>query len=598
MQLEAIENGRQDDIVPAPSRFLFVNGDLTSKSLSKIETPKLRPVINRHVQRWSFETKGRKKQASVQHPVKRCLGQKIEVPAPCAKASVDGGPEKAKLGVIRRKALKSNVNEHESAVEEPKLKACIWSDGNYLDPFAATGIHVDSGVCQMLQYFTFSWNPFTCSCDVRTHLCMFPCEIEASISEQQPSASVNKIVQGCLKNKTHMYALLASCARRMKNISQQELNSIAKPESYIAKAIHALREHLIRTSEVDQEVVRDIFFMSTCEYFAQNLDCAASYLRILRSMVERIGGFSSIDIYDRRLYWSGDIGLALETGYPPILPAFENSRVYHTYRSGDSSIVKMGRAFQRHDGCIESPLDEIISDMISCAQSIQCIMAARLKIDKQRMFEHGADFLHRLLSLKEPQDNCSLKSQREECCRHALLLWIFNVMIWPSDAAASPSLANPRLANPRLARPLVAVRLKHAICRMEYFGSSCWDSYHELLFWMVAQGSYVVGPGDDQSWFIDRFVRLAGRLRIGSVEQMSDLFREHLYLETFEKADLIRLAGSFFQQGDTQTEAPRWEMRMSSVMTPSDDSTPSANTRLFSLMTLSNGSTPSSQSTP
>ena len=206
-----------------------------------------------------------------------------------------------------------------------------------------------------------------------------------------------KSSQNCLKNKTHMYALLASCAGRMRHVSKNELYSTAKPESYLAKAIHALRGHLINTSEVDQEVIRDVFFMYTCEYFSKNLDSAETYLRILRSMVERLGGFSSIDTYDRRLYWCGDIGLALENGCPPILPAFESARIYHTYCSGESSILKMGRALQRYEGCIASPLDEIISDMISCAQSVQCIIAARLTVDKRRLVEHGMDFLHRLL---------------------------------------------------------------------------------------------------------------------------------------------------------------------------------------------------------
>ena len=167
MQLETVENSHSDDPATVPSRFLFVNGDANSKSLSKIETPKLRPVINRHVQRWSFETKGRKKLASVQRPGKRRLGPKMELPVLRAEASDDRALEKAKLDVVRPEALKSNVIEHESAIEEPKLKACIWSEGNYLDPFASTDIHVDAGVYRMLQYFTFTWQPFTCSCEVK-----------------------------------------------------------------------------------------------------------------------------------------------------------------------------------------------------------------------------------------------------------------------------------------------------------------------------------------------------------------------------------------------------------------------------------------------
>jgi hypothetical protein len=349
---------------------------------------------------------------------------------------------------------------------------------------------------------------------------------------------------------------------------------MVNPESYMAKAIHALREHLINTPEVDQQVIRDIFFLYTCEYFSQNIDCAESYLRILRSMVDRIGGFSSIDTYDRRLYWCGDFSLALESGRPPILPPFDNSRIYHTYHSGDSSIRKMGRGLERDQSGTTSPLDDIITDMISCAQSLQCILAAQLTIDKQRMFEHGADFLHRLLSLNEPPDSCSEGEVRQECCRQALLLWIFNVMIWPGVAAARTNVTNPRLA-----RPVVAGRLKRAICRIDSLGSSRWDQYHGLLFWMLGLGSCVEGPGDDQSWFKGRLVQLAGLLQISSVEQLSDLYREYLYLETYERKDLTQLAAWIDPKQDTKTESPQGDMRVSSLLTPSNDSTtPSSDT--------------------
>lgn len=585
MQFDAIENGRRDDPVTAPTRFLFVNGDVTSKSLSKIETPKLRPIINRHVQRWAFVTKGRKKRTTVQHAAKRRLCQKSEEPVPRAKASEAGALEKAKLAAIRPKALK-NMNQHRSAAEEPKLESCIFPEGNNLDPFASTDIKIKDGVYRMVQYFTSTWKPFTCSCPVDTHFCLFPHEVEYSRSAKQ-SPDVHKIVQSCLNNKTHMYALSASCAGRMKYVSQSELSDIAQPESYMAEAIHALREHLINTPEVDQHVIRDIFFMYSCEYFSQNLDCAEKYLQMLKSMVERLGGFAHLDTYDRRLYWCGDMGLALEKGCPPILPTLGEPRVYHRYHFGDSSIMSIGMAFQRDDNGIASPLNEIISDMISCAQNVQCITVAQWTINKQRLFDHGSDFLHRLLSLQEPPANCSLKEQREECCRQGLILWLFSVMIWRGNVALRTGPLNPRLAI-----PLIAARLKRAIHHTDNFSASSWDSHLELLFWMVGQGARVAGPGGDQNWFRDRFKWLSGLLQISSIEQVSDLYRKHFYLEEIEKEDLTELMEWLDKQQATQTEVLWRDM---SVTTSSSDSSLFSET---STVTSSNYATPSSESTP
>ena len=587
MHLEPVENGGHDDPVEVPSQFLFVNGDATSKSLSKIEAPKLRPVINRHVQRWSFETRGRKKNPTVERPVKRKAGQKRAPPVPNA-ASNDSATSNANFDIIRPEAVALDVDEHDSAVGAPKLKACIWSEGNYLDPFASTDAKVDAGVYRMLQYFTFTWRPFTCACDANKQFCIFPRDKHASPAKQHVSANIDEIVQNCLNNKTHMYALLASCSGRMRDVSQNESYNIAKPESYMAKAIQALREHLINTPEVDQEAIRDVFFLFTVEYFSKTFDNADKFLRILRSMVERIGGFDCIDTYDRRLYWCGDIGLALETGGSPILPTLESARIYHPYRSGASSILKMGRALYCYEAVL-SPLDEITNDMISCAQSLQCIIAAQLAVDKERMVEHGTDFLHRLLSLTAPEDTRGLKEHREECCRQALMLWTFNVMIWQGEAAARTNQVNPRLA-----RPLVAVRLRQAICHVDNLSSYPWDSHHELLLWMLRLGSCVAGPGDDQSWFEDRFMELAGLLRVQSIENLSDLSRNYLYLETFEKSDLLWLAELFDQRQGLQTESPRRDMRLSSVMASSDDSTPSSDVGSSSMMTSSDHSTPTS----
>jgi hypothetical protein len=613
MQLEAIEKSVHHSPVAAPSRFLFVNGDLNSTSLSKISTPNLRPVINRHVQRWAFETKGRKKQTSAQQHTKRRLSQKSKQPASGTESSDDGAPDKAKVDIVRpKRTSRSGSSENDSAVPNPKVKPCIWSEGNYLDPFASTEIPIDPGVNRMLQYFTFTWKPFTCSCNVDTHLCMFPSEVEAANSKQQPSANIqniNGIVQKCLSNRVHMYALLASCSGRMKQIDHQELLDIAPPESYLAKAIHTLREHLINTPEVDHEVVRDVFFMYTVEFFMRNLDCAEQYLRMLKSMVGRLGGFSCLDTYDRRLYWCGDIGLALETGRPPILPAFDEFRIYHTYRPSPSSALKVGTAFQRYECCTTSPLDKIISDMISCTISIQYIQAAQLPLDKQRLFDHGADFSHRLMSFASPQHTSNLTQQLVECCRQSLLLWTFSVMMWFGATAERTTKTNPRLA-----RPLIAARLKRAICAVDETPSSSWDSHYELLLWMVGLGSCVAGPGDDELWFEDRFIRVAGLLQIENVEKISALSREHLCIEMFEKDYFIRFATLIAQQKrqeenlrrdrkmsgmtSSNSSTPTSEMRRSSMTTSSGYSTPSSDVRIHSVMTPSTNSIPSSETTP
>ena len=95
---------------------------------------------------------------------------------------------------------------------------------------------------------------------------------------------------------------------------------------------------------------------------------------------------------------------------------------------------------------------------------------------------------------------------------------------------------------------------------------------------MLGLGSCVEGPGDDQSWFRGRLVQLARLLQITSVEQMSDLYREYLYLERYESKDLTELAKLIDPKQDTKAESPQGDIRVSSLVTSSSDSTPSSDT--------------------
>ena len=544
--------------------FLFVNENLQSKHRGR----RSRPSIQRHVQRYHAEKSRRQKNASLKINVQKTqellgwLERDRSDPL-----SLVAEQDRCRQLCCRPKTHDSNIPDHESYLgshgsDSPLLPH--WNhpigtnhtsslSGQYFGTFAFTEVAYDEIVHRSIQYFTARWKPFACKCDVNTPLCVWPGEIDSAHCPEH-ILNINDIVRNCLHNKMHMYCLIATCAGRIRSVEADIVQHIDSPEKYMAKAINLLRNFLKDYPVIDEQVIIDVYFLSTFEYYLKNYSVAQIYLRIIKSMVETIGGFQHLGEYARRLLWNGDVSIALEHPSQPILPPIwtpqpiSRSLAERIGLDGTPVLTDgIGSSFHQHDDFLSPNLLAVVADICYYARLLKPSTAAELTPDTQTIFERGTALLHRLLSFgagaEAKPDHNSLK---EDCCRYALTLWVWNVFIrGAANTAVTGHGASTDVTDARQMRPIIAKQLKQAIFRACEYTNECTVDLNEyrLRLWIMGMGISGAEQGKTKDWYSELFVQLANVLKVRTIEQVSHIFGGYVYLEGFELNNMKQLAG-------------------------------------------------------
>lgn len=422
----------------------------------------------------------------------------------------------------------------------------------HLGSFAFAGVEYDDTVHQSIQYFTSNWKPFACKCDVDTPLCTWPGKDNSSHCPEH-ILSINEIVRRCLHDKMHMYALIATCAGRIRSVDKDIVEHIDRPEMYMAKAINLLRNFLRECPIIDEQIVIDVYFLSTFEFYLKNYSGAQIYLRIIKSMVESLGGFRYLGEYARRLCWNGDISVALENPSPPILPQIWTPQpltMSATAQMGSEGVPAlpdgMGSGFQHHRDFLSIELLATVAEICSDAKVLKAAKTAHFTLDTQTIFERGTALLRRLLaSGPYAEARRDLRSLKEECCRYALALWVWNVFIRgaANTAVDGSHLASTDVTDARQMRPIIVKQLKKQIFRAcQYANESTIDGVqYRLRLWILGVGISGAEPGKVRDWYTDKFLHFAKVLDIRTIEQVANVFSDYLYLDRFEFHNMKRL---------------------------------------------------------
>jgi hypothetical protein len=321
----------------------------------------------------------------------------------------------------------------------------------------------------------------------------------------------------------------------------------------MVKAINLLRNFLRDCPVIDEQVIIDVYFLSTFEYYLKNYSGAQIYLRIIKSMVETIGGFQHLGEYARRLLWNGDVSVALEHSSRPILPPIwtpqpiSTSPREHIGLDGAPVLTDgMGSSFHQHDNFVSPNLLAIVADICTYAKLLKPSTAVELAPDTQTIFERGTALLHRLLSFGPATEaRPGLDSLKEDCCRYALTLWVWTVFIrGAANKAVTGPAASTEVTDARQMRPIIAKQLKQAIFRAcEYANEHTADlNEYRLRLWIIGVGISGAEQGKIKDWYSDSFVQLANALKIRTIEQVSHIFGGYAYLEGFELNNMKQLA--------------------------------------------------------
>ena len=115
----------------------------------------------------------------------------------------------------------------------------------------------------------------------------------------QHSSTIKAIVQGCLRESVHLYALLAATASRMKRVSGIHFAPDHGPESYLSKAIQGLRALLtVQMASTDRQLILDIYYLSVCEWYLGSYDAACTHSNFLKQLLRALPpGTSEFDQY-------------------------------------------------------------------------------------------------------------------------------------------------------------------------------------------------------------------------------------------------------------------------------------------------------------
>jgi hypothetical protein len=544
--------------------FLFVNENLQSKHKGRRPTPS----IQRHVQRYHAEKSRRQKNASLKVNVQKTqelLGWLERDRSDSL--SLVAEQDKCQQLCCRSKTHDSNnTTDGESPLGSHRPNSPLlpnWNDPigakhrsslsrQHFSTFAFTEVAYDEVVHRSIQYFTSRWKPFACKCDVNTPLCVWPGDVDSAHCPEH-ILNVNDIVRNCLHNKMHMYCLIATCAGRIRSVEMDIVQHIDGPEKYMAKAINLLRNFLKDCPVIDEQIIIDVYFLSTFEYYLKNYSLAQIYLRIIKSMVETIGGFQRLGEYARRLLWNGDVSVALEYPSQPILPPIWTLQPIGTSseeRIGlDGAWVladRMGSSFLHHHDFLSPGLLAIAADICYYAKLLKPSATVELTRDTQTIFERGTALLHRLLSFgPDAEAKLDHNSLKENCCRYALTLWVWNVFIrGAANTAVTGHGVSTDVTNARQMRPIIAKQLKQAIFRACEYVNECRADLNEyrLRLWIIGVGISGAAQGKTKDWYCDFFVQLANVLKVRTIEQVSHIFGGYAYLEGYEANNMEQLA--------------------------------------------------------
>ena len=530
---------------------LFVNQDATSPSSSQCEAA-VRRKINRHVQHWQLGTKFAAKQRALRegpafHILAGGNGRTMKmqervlaglVCQPLARESFKYSsrsltperdstlPDTLNSQPLARKEQSEDEDILTLSCFELRLPPRLCSKGDNVDPFSCTASPIDHATYDLIQHYLRVIVPSTFRVEAQAY----------RFTTTRHAASTFDVVRRSMSNEMHMSALLAVSASRLSHVVKKDLGKNSA-ELFMYRAIKALRNHFRSDSvAIDQATILDVFWLFQAESYSRSYDASMVHLRIVKHLVESIGGLRTLDRYVMESIMIGDILVSIETWNPPIFPfvcdpgELDSSRRSALSLKTDLQLSHLGRGFNQ--GTFRPELRLIIDDVVSCMQMAQWVWSQSTldPNDVKWTMLRSYSLLHRLLSVDQSQSDSRLFA-REECCRVALLMWLGQVTTSTGIATRSGNMN--------------AGRLKDRLLRYDVLNATRYTE-RRLLAWMLVVGAFATANIDAQAWFLVALSKILEDLKITATGILRNLLEEFFYLGTVQGKGLQRIEKSIF----------------------------------------------------
>ena len=364
--------------------------------------------------------------------------------------------------------------------------------------------------------------------------------LDDALASSAPSlATINRIIQGCLADRMHMFSLLAASTGFLKYIRRTQLDRHDSPEYCTAKAIQYLRHHLAGNPQVDELLIFDLKALSTFERYVNNFEGARTHLRMASHLVQSLGGLEILELPLRLLYWLWDLLVACVMGEAPLMPlTLDPGQLSCEDMQGDiipeltrSGIVPSGSSLVRYTAIFHHDLLTLVSDTVQWFQVQQHNYLhnfSRSQTEKWSLRRSYA-LSHRLLSsstnfASETQHLEDMSFNLTECVKQSCLAVISDM------EGMRPSMAGS-LASTNLSQSswLHIDRLRRSLTEIMQSDDD-WSDHEEIMLWMACLGAQKTRENQDRDWFLDIASWIARKRGVSSRDDLIQLMAGYLHL--------------------------------------------------------------------
>ncbi len=379
-----------------------------------------------------------------------------------------------------------------------------------------------------------------------------------STSSQSIPDTINRIVQGCLANRMHMYALLAASSGFMKFVLRQQLDRHDAPEYCMGKALQHLRHHLSGPNhpmpQVDELLIFDLIALSIFELYVKNPEGARTHFNMVHHLVQMLGGAEDLETPLRALCRSWDLLVASASGEPPFIGLTWDPGSLPSAQMRDVILLELARhgivpsgvgLIQfAHAGTVHSELRTAVIDVVQWFQVMQhCHLQKYVQSPTEWWARRRAYALaHRLLSISAPQagspGHVEASLPLSESLRQALLLVISDM---GASGVASADATSACVRESSRFSWADAGRLCQALINFTESGEDWLEEHDEKVLWMACLGAQLAQKDEDRDWFLGLAKDLARRQGLRSMDDVVQLMSR--YLHRCEPSGVPRLSG-------------------------------------------------------
>ncbi|KAI1627900.1 hypothetical protein EDD37DRAFT_281444 [Exophiala viscosa] len=334
---------------------------------------------------------------------------------------------------------------------------------------------------------------------------------ETLATSQTTFDTIDRIIQGCLGNRMHMFSLLATSSGFAKYVLRLQLVRHDCPEYCMSKALRHLRHHLSGNPEANELLIFDLGALSTFERYVGNFEGARTHFTMVHHLIQTMGGTDSLELPMRLLCCLWDLLTAGGTGAAPLMPLVWDpglfsrdemrERVLPTLHS--SGIAPGGAALLQYTSQIRPEFQTTVVDMVQWFQVQQYNQInnfADLSTERWAQ-QRSYALMHRLLSISIDPTPAELSGQRllhllSECMRQAFLLVISSMI--------SARLSRVRVdahKNPSCVPWSNYARLQQSLVTLIDSEEDWQHEHEETVLWMACLGAQQPLQTEPQEWF-------------------------------------------------------------------------------------------------